>query len=88
MSLMVTFMHIRFVNYREKTEEKQQVRPRHRFSGTRAKKKQKTQKNIMVQRNEAVYLKRSYGLKCYICIIVFLCFCVLLVLSFFVCFKD
>lgn len=77
MSLMVTFMHIRFVNYREKTEEKQQVRPRHRFSGTRAKKKQKTQKNIMVQRNEAVYLKRSYGLKCYICIIVFfmlLCF--------------
>lgn len=63
MSLMVTFMHIRFVNYREKTEEKQQVRPRHRFSGTRAKKKPKNPKNIMVQRNEAVYLKRSYGLK-------------------------
>lgn len=77
MSLMVTFMHIRFVNYREKTEEKQQVRPRHRFSGTRAKKKEKNPKNIMVQRNEAVYLKRSYGFKCYICIIVFfmlLCF--------------
>lgn len=76
MSLMVTFMHIRFVNYREKTEEKQQVRLRHRFSGTRAKKTKKT-KNIMVQRNEAVYLKRSYGLKCYICIIGFfmlLCF--------------
>lgn len=74
MSLMVTFMHIRCVNYREKTEEKQQVRPRHRFSGTRAK---NPPKNIMVQRNEAVYLKRSYGLKCYICIIVFfmlLCF--------------
>lgn len=36
-----------------------------------SKKKTKNPKNIMVQRNEAVYLKRSYGLKCYICIIVF-----------------
>lgn len=40
-------------------------------------KKPKQKKNVMVQRNEAVYLKRSYGLKCYICIIGFfmlLCF--------------
>lgn len=45
MSLMVTFMHIRFVNYKEKTEEKQQVCPRHRFSGTRAKKTKNPKKH-------------------------------------------
>lgn len=88
MSLMVTFMHIRFVNYREKTEEKQQVRPRHRFSGTRAKKNKKPKKHYGAKERgslpeEILWIEMLHLHNCF-----FLCFCVLLVLSFFVCFKD
>lgn len=85
MSLMVTFMHIRFVNYREKTEEKQQVRPRHRFSGTRAKKNKKPKKHYGAKERgslpeEILWIEMLHLHNCFFYAFVF-CLCFLFFLS-------